>query len=192
MSGWDAFNLATPKRLPGPYAEADCASGSSSRSTDARLGAVRRAVIPNATISAPAVSVAAVIQAAWNRCRLAAPEETPRIATRTLIPITAPICWNIETIALPVAVCSGARLTVADENNAGARPSPVGAFDRTQREGTDSDDQQCTPECVGKPSVLLVLGVRNPAGGAGKRQEADGEVYEKQPPPGGLDKYAAE
>ena len=40
--------------------------------------------------------------------------------------ITAPICWNIETIALPVAVCSGARLTVAEENNVGiARQAPA-------------------------------------------------------------------
>src|SRR5882724_8838654 len=62
-------------------------------------------------MSAVADSPAEVIQAAWNRCRLAPADAAPRIATRTLIPITAPICWNIETIALPVAVCSGAWLT---------------------------------------------------------------------------------
>src|SRR4029077_2971716 len=88
--------------------------------------AIRRGVIPNATTSAVADSAAEVIHAAWNTCRLRAPEATPRIATRTLIPITAPVCWNIETTALPVAVCSGARLTVAEENNVGiASPAPA-------------------------------------------------------------------
>jgi len=71
-------------------------------------------VIPNATISAVADSPAEVIQAAWNRCRLAALRRDAEDRDEDADPITAPICWNIETIALPVAVCSGARLTVAD------------------------------------------------------------------------------
>jgi len=111
-------------------------------------------VIPNATISAVADSPAEVIQAAWNRCRLAALDATPRIATRTLIPITAPICWNIETIALPVAVCSGARLTVADRDQGWERQSPTCSYGEPAeqkaahvvRRLTDRQCEQCRPE----------------------------------------------